>query len=80
VIEKHSTVPYSYRARLLHSFRVGPERGEMTREAITMTGHVHPEPYDHATAVACAQDRLKLLVDAGWDVVDLRVLAYGEGS
>jgi hypothetical protein len=52
----------------------------MTREAITMTGHVHPEPYDHATAVACAQDRLKLLVDAGWDVVDLRVLAYGEGS
>lgn len=79
--EVHSTVPYSYFATLVRSVWVPAKDSDqrptmVSEEAMHVRGRVHPEPYDHATAVADAQERLAHLMAGDWVIESLVVNGY----
>lgn len=79
VNEKPSTVPFRYRARMEKQGRFGAGCGGKTEvHKAVVKGRIHPEPYDHPTAVALAQEKLRPLVDLGFQVISLIVTAYSQ--
>lgn len=81
VTEKPSTVGFSYRARLQLWDRVNDpdgdrDKGKTVYHHMHLLGRVHPEPYNHATAVALTQQKIQPLLDLGWRIESLIVNAY----
>jgi hypothetical protein len=90
VRENISTVGYSYAAELERDEKVDKLKYELVGDERTLvpagnarqthrmavSGKVHPEPYNHPSAVVLAQRKLQPLVDLGWRIETLRVEAY----
>jgi hypothetical protein len=80
--EQHSSVPWSYRARLERTVLVPAVSGETkpSTEKMTVTGQVHPHPYNVGPAHGVVMGRLAGILGDGWRIVDLRISAWGENG
>lgn len=82
VSENHSTVGFSYKARLELNEKVPTTSGKSGNarqvHLMNVAGRVHPEPYNHDAAVILARRKLQPLVELGWNIDAFSVTAYGE--
>lgn len=78
VIERYSSVPYRYVARLIRSCSVDNGKGgtSVSNESMVVHGSVHPEPYNHDMATLTAYSRMAHLTDAGWAIESMVVSGY----
>jgi hypothetical protein len=76
--QKHTLVPYRYRARLERTERIGATKGHTAEHHMHLRGTLHPDPHTHAAATELAQNKLQPFLNQGWRLTSLVVNAYGE--
>lgn len=72
------TVAYRYGVKLVRGEKVPDSKGSNGRQEhyLHMQGRVHPEPYNHATAVELVQQKIAEFLTEGWEIRDLEVKAW----